>query len=311
MANRKKNKKTEPAFEIRRLDELKPHPLQELYFGNSPDSKLHALVDDIKRNGLKHSIEVLPANQAKFPVDTIIVGHKRRLALQLLGYEETEVEVRYDLSEASAAEIELYFLDDNDNRQHLTRLAQARIALRRVEIEKDRDRGDLADWEHVEARDRVGAAIGMTGRNLSRYLRVLKTPSPVQQAFEVGKLTLVAADKVKGLPDEIQARIAEQIRAGGVPKTIVEAYISHSNGRPKDVGTSLKRFLKGLATGVEELGDRVSEIKKDIWKDNLPVLLEAQTLIDRLVVQIKRNITRGRKQKNATQEIANELKKRR
>jgi len=309
MANRKRNKKTKPEFEIRRLDQLKPHPLQDLYFGNFPVHKIRALADDIERNELKNPIEVLSANQAKLPVDTIIAGHKRRLALQLLGYEKTEVEVRYDFSEASAPEIELYFLDDNNNRQHLTKLAQARIALRRVEIEKNRDRGDLADWEHIEARDRVGAATGMTGRNLSRYMRILQTPSPVQNAFEKGELTLVTAEKVAGLTDQIQLQIAEQIEEGGVPKTIVESYISNANGRPRDVGTSLSRFLKGLAIGVEELGNRVSEIKKDIWKDDLPDLLEAQALINRLVVQIKRNVKRGRKQKNATQKIAKELSK--
>ncbi len=308
MVKRNKSEITEPAFEIRRLDRLRPHPLQGLYFGNFSDMKLRALADDIDRYGLKHCIEVLPKNQAQLPVDTIIVGHKRHRALQLLGFEETEVEVRYDLSEANAAEIELYFLDDNDNRQHLTKLAQARIALRRVEIEKKRDRGDLADWEHVEARDRVGAAIGMTGRNLSRYLRVLQTPASVQQAFERGELTLVAADRVAGLCDEIRSVIAARIEAGEAPKSVVQSAVGTVSRKPKDVETSFRRYMKALTKSIEHLPDAVKEIRFAPKSDELIVLKVASELNTALAKQLRANeFSNSGQRDHAVKAIGDEL----
>jgi hypothetical protein len=84
---------------MRKLDDLIEFPLQQTYFPPLSEDRLRALADDIKRNGLRHSIEVLPENKAGYPADTIVKGHMRRLALLLNGETTAEVLVRYDLAE--------------------------------------------------------------------------------------------------------------------------------------------------------------------------------------------------------------------
>src|SRR3954469_20477876 len=113
--------RVEPRREKRLLRDLKPFPAQPLFFGDLSDHELEALAEDIKRNGLRNPIEVLPKNRAGYPADTIIRGHQRRRALELNGEAETTVLIRHDLADADA--IEKCFLEDNQHRRHLDPLA--------------------------------------------------------------------------------------------------------------------------------------------------------------------------------------------
>jgi ParB/RepB/Spo0J family partition protein len=213
-----KAKKLEP----RKLSDLLPFPLQQQYFGTLSEEKMAALADSIQSNGLKHPIEVLPVNTAGYEPNTIIHGHKRRAALELLGMKKVNVLVRYDLSEASRCVIELDFLGENHNRGQEDPLTEARIALHLLELERRRDGLQV---QSGEARDRVGKVLGMSGRNLDRYLRVLTTPLGVQNAFRAGKITLLNAGKIAGLPKPRQQEIAARLDAGEEPRRFLKEYI--------------------------------------------------------------------------------------
>ena len=197
-------KHDKPKRETRKLKDLRPHPMQAVYFGDLSEADLKALADDIRRNGLRHPIEVLPENKAGHPPNTTLKGHQRTRALLRNGVTETEVLVRYDLADADDAAIETAFLEDDLSRRHLDNLGKARIVLRRFEIEKKRPRGGLRRAEEAEARDRVGKAIGMSGRNLQRYLNILRAPIQVQDAFRGKELSLVDAAKIGCMPERVQ-----------------------------------------------------------------------------------------------------------
>ncbi len=62
---------------------------------------LNALIEDIRKNGLREKIQILPKNKAGLPADTILDGHERSRALQKLGQTDTDVVVRYDLADAT------------------------------------------------------------------------------------------------------------------------------------------------------------------------------------------------------------------
>ena len=149
--------------EVRRLGELQPHPLQSSFFDDLPEDGLCALANDIKLNGLKHPIEILPANTAGLPPDTILAGHQRKLALEKNGETRTEVIVRHDLATADAATIEACFLGDNQYRRHSDTLARARVAHRLFELHKKKPCNRLGFAEQEELRDRIGKIIDMSG----------------------------------------------------------------------------------------------------------------------------------------------------
>lgn len=277
----------EARCEIRLLKDLQPHPLQEYFFGYMSDHDLRALADDIRRNGLRTLIEVLPSNRAGLPPDTILKGHQRRRALKLIGFVETEVLVRYDLADADAAEIERCFLEDDGSRRHLDKLGRARRALRQYELERKRPRGGLRASEEGEARDRVGKAIGMSGRNLNRYFRVLKTPVEVQNAFRAGKLSLVVAEKVADLGAKQQQVVAERIRKGDAAKAVVSEYLPRSDGRHRKVGDALACFVKGIRQGLDDLDGRVDEVRKGQAGKHLTDLRKARVVIKELIAIAK------------------------
>jgi ParB-like chromosome segregation protein Spo0J len=157
--------------EVRKLKDLKPFPLQADFFDELSAPDLKALADDIARNGLRQPIQVLPKNDAGYPADTVIAGHQRKRALESLGRTEAEVLVRHDLADKDAREVEKAFLEDNQNRRHLDRLAKARVALRLCEIKRKAQRGTLSAYDLVNVREVVGKQIGLTGRTLSTAFR--------------------------------------------------------------------------------------------------------------------------------------------
>jgi hypothetical protein len=229
--------------ETRKLKDLKSYPKQADFFDDLPPEELKALADDIKRNGVRIRVKILPDG-------TIISGHQRVRALKLLGRTDITVIVCHDLANADPATIEREFLEDNFRRRQLDLLAKARVALRLFVIEKKRPRGDLYHCDVAEARDRVGQAIGMSGRNLQRYWRVLKTPLAVQNAFRAGQLGLVLAGTVADLDAEIQERIAGRIQAGEPADQVVAPFLSQRGTRERSTSEVVADFAHALANRV-------------------------------------------------------------
>jgi hypothetical protein len=233
-----------PRIEMRRLSDLKAFPLQPLFFDDQEDEEFLALADDIQRNGLREKPEILPKNAAGYPANSIISGHRRKRALLHNGETETQVLVRYDLASADAATIEKLFLEANQNRRHLDPLAKARVGYRLFEIEKGRERGESlrGDPEESELRDRVGRILDMSGRNLQRYINVLRGSTEIQNALRRREVPLVIASRISTLDQQSQAEIAERIRNGEEPSTVVNAYLETAEKKRVTLFEALKKF---------------------------------------------------------------------
>jgi len=274
----------------RKLDDLKDHPSQHLFYGDSDhDASVRELANDIKLRGLQELIEIIPQNQAGLPTNTIISGHCRRDALKLLGETKADVVIRYDLAEADAATVEAEFLKPNQLRRHQSKLSLARVALRLYEIEQEREPGELLSWEHNEARDRVGDVVGMSGRNLVRYLHVLETPIEVQLAFEAQDLTLVMASRIAGLPPDAQQEIAEQIRRGASAKAVVEKYLGKGSNHPKTLTAAVSQYVRAAAKAVGLLDTKITEISCAPAPGDIETLRQASLLNKRLEKQLSAN----------------------
>jgi hypothetical protein len=276
--------KKEPKRERRKLKDLKPFPLQADFFDDLSKHDLQALAKDIAENGLREAIEILPENQAGFPANTITSGHQRGRALKDNGETETVVIVRYDLADADAATIERAFLEANQNRRQLDKLAKARVALRLYEIERNKPRGGLGTHQQGDARDRVGKAIGMSGRHLDRFFRILqKTPIEVQDAFRARRLSLKLAEKVADLKAEDQETIAQRIQEGENPKIVLKEFFGKPDARHKKVGDALASFARKLQCAYDDLADRVDEVRPAHLQRHLPMLKKARRMIRKLM----------------------------
>ena len=272
--------------ETRSLDSLLPYPDQGRFFDEFPEHELETLAEDIRQNGLKHPIEVLPANKAGLSPNTILCGHQRLRALQFLGYAEYPVMVRHDLAKASREELDGIFLGDNFHRRQLDPLAKARVAVRLLEIEKGRDRATLRPQDDPEARDRVGKLLGMSGRNLERYLRVLDTPTEVQDAFRRKELSLVDAAKVARLEKRDRNEIVRRLRSLEPVKQVVAPFLTPAVSKTKPL-PAFEQFFGALKAGSRALEGREDRICVQELAMGLAVLERAHELLDRLITRGK------------------------
>ncbi len=170
----------------RKISELHPHPRQQ-EIGDLTDADLRALADDIQTNGLRDPVEITSGA-------SIVAGHQRVRAAKLLGWTEIAVEVRTDLESKGKSAVEAYFFSSNLNRRQLDPVKKARLCKALYELQDPNpNSGDLCA-------DYIGERLGISGRTLSRHMRVLQTPQEVQDAYSAGHLSLVLAGKVVGLP---------------------------------------------------------------------------------------------------------------
>ena len=125
----KKNFAAPPARPVTtyKLAALKDHPRQAELFGDVGGAELAALVSDMRLNGLRHPIEILPDG-------TVVAGHQRAHAAARLGWKDVAVVVLHDLAARGDAAVEAHLVGDNFVRRHLTPLAKARYVRRLVEL---------------------------------------------------------------------------------------------------------------------------------------------------------------------------------
>jgi ParB-like chromosome segregation protein Spo0J len=257
------------------LRRLKENPLQKRYFGDVSAEDLKALAANVALRGLRQPIEALPDG-------TILNGHMRLKALQMNGAAEAAVLVRYDLAGADEVTRERVFIEENLLRRQFDPLAKARAVPGLFLAEKKKSRSRLFGREEEEARDRVGAAIGMSGRNLNRYFAVLAAPTEVQEALRARALTLVTAARVAGLPAAVQQRIARRIGAGEPARAVVAEHLPESDGRHRKVADAVASFARSLGKGLHDLAGRLPEVRPGQLRQHVGRLREASEVIGTL-----------------------------
>jgi ParB-like chromosome segregation protein Spo0J len=264
--------------EVWKLDRLKRHPMQDANFHPLPDRELEALADDMRRNGQRTPIEVTPDGRT-------IDGHQRKQAAERLGWDEVRVLVRHDLAGDEAA-IERRLIEANLNRRQLDALDRVRLARRMQEIDGRKRPGGLSQCDEQDLRDRVGEALGMSGRNVQRYLNILNAPMEVQRAYSGGRVSMKLAEKVARLEGPMQEEIAAEISSGGDPAQVVIAHLPEAAPAEVDPDREYECFLAAAAHAVEVLDGRVARVRGGMHLDRETVTLKrAGSLITGLIAR--------------------------
>ncbi len=262
------------------LEKLKRHQRQDDNFHPLPAPELEALADDMRRNGQNTPIEVTPDGR-------VIDGHQRLRAAERLGWDEVQVLVRHDLV-ADEFAIERRMIEANLHRRQLDPLDRVRLARRMLEIEQRREPGGLSQYAEQDLRDRIGAALGMSGRNVQRYLNILNAPMEVQRAHSEGRLSMKLAEKVARLGEAEREQIAAATRAGGDPAEVVAAHLPESAPAEIDPDREHELFLAAGTRAVAALDGRVEEVRGGMDLDReIESLKNARTLISSLIAGLK------------------------
>jgi ParB-like chromosome segregation protein Spo0J len=180
-----------------------------------------ALAEDLHLRGQRDPIIIMPANNAAgLPANTILDGHRRIEAMLANGQTEADVLVREDLKDADEQTVTAAFLGFNLLRRQLHPLDKARVVQQLFVAKAGVPLNDLDMWKRGELRDRIGESLGMSGRNLDRYLRVLETPLEIQHAVRDRRLKLVPASRIALLSCQDQQQIVQRIAGLADPKEI-------------------------------------------------------------------------------------------
>jgi len=254
--------RSEPEVEQRKLSDLRPFPLQTQLEGTTTPFEDAELADDIEQHGLREPIQILPRNKAGLPENTILDGHRRKAALTASEEKEVAVDVRYDLANAERETIYKEFYRIGLMRRHPSPLVKARFAKGLIESERG-----SSNPNNGEVRDRIGKWIGMSGRHLDRFLSVLRTPLEIQTAFENKKLSLMEADKVSRLTEDKQSQIAQRIHDGELPREVVTKFFPKQRSGHKKPNDAFVAFMKMLRRGIEDLADRANRVSPNLIVD--------------------------------------------
>ena len=144
-----------------KVKDLKPHPRQAIFFADLPFHLLRDLAQDIADRGLKEPLEILPDG-------TIVCGHQRARAAEMLEWDEIAVRVNHDLALQGDRAVEQRLIEDNLARRNLDRLDQVRCYRRLVEMATDTPDDKRRSHQLGRVRDVVGTRLGMSGRTLDR-----------------------------------------------------------------------------------------------------------------------------------------------
>lgn len=273
------------------LAALKPHPLQLCFYDDSNAVDDESLAADLRRRGQQSPIVVMPENNAaNLPGGTMLDGCRRARCLKDSGETDAMVVVRHDLKDASAAAVEAEFLKYNFTRRQLHPLDKARVAQRLYVLERSKKTvNDLGFKETLAMRDRIGKILGMSGRNLDRYLRVLETPVPIQNAVRDGRMKLVMGAKIATLPQYEQEKIAEAITGVTDSKEVTRIACEHvtiSDGRRhQKVNDAVACFARTLDRGLEDLDGRVDQVGTGSVRRRLNTFVRAQDVLATLIAK--------------------------
>lgn len=259
-----------------RLGRLKEHPRQQELFGDTPEHELEAMAADMRKNGLRHPVEILPDG-------TIVAGHQRVRAARRLGWERIDVVILDDLAAAGEDAVVAYLIGDNLLRRQLTPLGKARCIRSLVELESGRQERQFGWREKKRLKATVGEQLNLTVRSVNRYLALLTAPVEVQEAFDRGDVSLVVAGKVAGLKGSEQREIAQRIRSGETPRDVVDEYLHPVRDDGDQATRSAKRLFRSLRSEVPLLKPEPTSISTGLLEHNVPLLRSATKLFEKLI----------------------------
>jgi ParB-like chromosome segregation protein Spo0J len=261
-----------------KLSDLKPHPQQAQFFDDLPFHLIRDLAQDMESRGQKDPLEILPDG-------TIVCGHQRTQAAKFLKWDVIDVWVNHELATQGDQAVLQRLIEDNLARRNLDRLDQARCYKQLVEMAPQTPDRLRRSHQMGRLRDVIGQRLGMSGRTLDRYIRVLDAPREVQDAFRNGNVSLVHASKVAGLPNEVQQQLAADLRSGTDPKQAVAARLE--GRKPDQVDAAIGTFIRSLERNVGAMESNIGNVRS-LSKYDISILERSKSLIEKILHQVRK-----------------------
>ena len=220
-------------IELGRIHSFPNHPFKVL-----DDEKMETLVENIRENGILNPVIVRPDQNGDYEM---ISGHRRLHAAGIVGLKKVPAIVK----EMSDDEAIIKMVDANIQREEI--LPSERAFSFKMKMEAMKRRGYRSDLDSNEdgngttsgtefpksdkwSRDIVGSEAGMTGRQVTKYIRLTELIPEILDYVDLKKITIAMAVDLSFLDEQVQKWVYEYYRENGFIKPVqVEALKNYPN----------------------------------------------------------------------------------
>ena len=214
-------------IEIGRIHAFPNHPFKVL-----DDEKMDTLVDSIRENGILNPVIVRPDQSGNYEM---ISGHRRLHAAKIVGLKKVPAIVK----EMSDDEAIIKMVDANIQREEILPSERAFSFKMKMEaMSRQGSRVDLTcgtefhklDAMNKKTRETIGDEAGMTGRQVTKYIRLTELISTILDLVDSKKITLTMGVDLSYLDEQVQKWVYEYYRDNGFLKPVqVEALRNQQN----------------------------------------------------------------------------------
>lgn len=271
-------------FGTHNMENITTVKLDELFdFNNHPfrvdeNDEMLELVDSIIEHGVLVPLLVRSRQQGGYE---IIAGHRRRFAAQKAGLDSVPVIIR-DLSDDDAV---IFMVDSNIQRENILPSERAfSLAMKydalshQGKINGDKQTGDV-----------VGEGLGLSGRQVKRYIRLTKLIPELLEMVDCKKLTMIIGVELSFLTTDVQQWIAEEINKG---VKITSDKIDILRKEDKLNQEFVQSIISGNAKKKETRRVTISEKKLNTYFEASYSVEEIEKIICSLLEQWKTNVER-------------------
>ena len=208
-------------IEIVRIHAFPNHPFKVL-----DDERMDMLVDSIRENGILNPVIVRPDQNGDYEM---VSGHRRLHAAGIAGLQKIPAIVK----EMSDDEAIINMVDANIQREEI--LPSERAFSFKMKLDAIRRRGARADLtlgtefpkldeNSKRTRNQIGMEAGISGRQVTKYIRLTELISTILDLVDSKKITLTMGVDISYLDEQIQKWVYEYYRDNGFLKPVqVEA----------------------------------------------------------------------------------------
>src|SRR5574344_1857961 len=214
-------------IEIGRIHAFPNHPFKVL-----DDDKMETLVDSIRENGILNPVIVRPDQTGDYEM---ISGHRRLHAAGIVGL----VKIPAIVKEMSDDEAIIKMVDANIQREEI--LPSERAWSLKMKMDAMRRQGSRSDLtcgtefhkksvDERKTREVIGNESGMTGRQVTKYIRLTELVPELLSITDEKKITLAMAVDISYFDEQVQKWIYEYLKDNGFLKPLqVIALKEHPN----------------------------------------------------------------------------------
>lgn len=195
------------------------HPFKDHPFKVLDDDKMDELVESIKANGVFSPVLIRPREEGGYEM---ISGHRRLHASEKAGL----ISIPAIIKEMSDDEAVIAMVDSNVQREEILPSERAySFKMKMDAMNRQGARSDLGTCgtefhksgeENKKTREIIGTEAGMTGRQVTKYIRLTELIPEILEWVDSKKISIMIAVDISYFDKEIQQWIVEYRRDNGI-----------------------------------------------------------------------------------------------